>query len=136
MDRQTLIRSALGAVAIVVIAGLALQIAAKLLEPGDEGEAQLELVEAPAEPASGGVAIRANEPVRLRVEVDGEETLAATLCNGDPEPGCAYQVPAADEIAIELSDLTRATVSYNGRRIEPLGNLSAPRRLVFVDDSD
>ncbi len=135
MDRQTLTRTGVGAFAIVVIAVLALQVASRLLEPEELAGPELEAEAEPATP-DGGVRIRANEPVRVHVQVDGETTFRGTLCNGQPEPGCSFDVPPAGEIAVELSDLTRAQVSYNGRRIEPLGNLSAPRRLVFVDDAD
>ncbi len=135
MDPQTLKRTAVGAAAIVLIALLALKVASRLLEPDELAEPGAELVVEPASP-DAGVRIRAHEPVRVHVQVDGETSFRGTLCNGQGDHGCGFDVPAAKEIAVELSDLTRAQVSYNGRRIEPLGNLSAPRRLVFVDDAD
>lgn len=79
------------------------------------------------------LSIRATAPVKVRVEIDGVETVRGTLCR---ELECRLDIEPAREIAVELADLSRASVIYNGSRVAPLGNLSAARRLVFVDDAD
>ena len=118
--------------ALLVVAVLCIQVGREM----GQAEAQREApAEAAPEALLGGkpLSIRATAPVRVRVEVDGVQTHAGTLCR-DLE--CRLDVPAAREIAVELSDLSRASVIYNGSRVAPLGNLSAARRLVFVDDAD
>ncbi len=75
------------------------------------------------------VHLRAHERVHVRVELDGEPALSEWL-----EPGDEHDFLGADEIAVDVSDLTRLAIAYDGQRVEPLGNLSHPRRLVFLRD--
>lgn len=100
-----------------------------------------ELPAAPAAPlvpdSESGLRISAVEPVKVRVEIDGVERYDAVLC-ASLDTTCEERVlkfPLAAEMAVEVADLTRLRVSYNGARVEPLGNLSASRRLVFIDDA-
>ncbi|MCK6525954.1 hypothetical protein L6R49_31510, partial [Myxococcota bacterium] len=111
--------------------------------PAEEGapEAVAEAPAAPAPPpvpeAESGLRISAVEPVKVRVEIDGVERYDAVLC-ASLDTTCEERVlkfPLAAEMAVEVADLTRLRVSYNGARVEPLGNLSASRRLVFIDDA-
>ncbi len=102
------------------------------------------VAETPAAPAAplvpdseSGLRISAVEPVKVRVEIDGVERYDAVLC-ASLDTTCEERVlkfPLAAEMAVEVADLTRLRVSYNGARVEPLGNLSASRRLVFIDDA-
>ncbi|RME25408.1 MAG: helix-turn-helix domain-containing protein [Deltaproteobacteria bacterium] len=87
--------------------------------------------EAPAAAVVPGmrVHLQAHERVRVQVALDGEPAFDGWL-----GPGDAHDFLGADEIAIDVSDLTRLSISYDGQRVEPLGNLSHPRRLVFVRD--
>jgi len=91
---------------------------------------------AAAEPV--GLRVGVNDRVKVKVEVDGETWFDGYLC---PKEGARcdragpLKVPPALEIAVALSDLSHARLIYNGRRVEPLGNLDAGRRLVFVDDA-
>lgn len=111
--------------------------------PAEEGAAEA-VAEAPAAPApppvpesESGLRISAVEPVKVRVEIDGVERYDAVLC-ASLDTTCEERVlkfPLAAEMAVEVADLTRLRVSYNGARVEPLGNLSASRRLVFIDDA-
>ena len=90
----------------------------------------------PREPV--GLRISVNDRVRVRVEVDGTPWFRGSLCLREGarcDRGSPLEVPPAAEIAVELSDLSRARLVYKGRRVEPLGNLVAGRRLVFVDDA-
>lgn len=108
--------------------GLAMRVVGLALEVAAVAE------EAPAEAAPVAVVdrslrVRANEPVRTRVEVDGEEAWAGILRPGEP-----LELPTGARTVLEVSDLTRVEVLYNGRRVEPLGNVSSGRRLVFIDD--
>jgi hypothetical protein len=112
-------------------------------EPAAETPAE-PVAEAPAAPTAppvpeseSGLRISAVEPVKVRVEIDGVERYDAVLC-ASLDTTCEERVlkfPLAAEMAVEVADLTRLRVSYNGARVEPLGNLSASRRLVFIDDA-
>ena len=85
-----------------------------------------------------GLKLGVNDRVRVVIEVDGKPWFRGYLCprEGDRcDRGSPLEVPPATEIAVELSDLSRARLVYKGRRVEPLGNLVAGRRLVFVDDA-
>ena len=108
------------------------------VEPAEAVEAVAEAPMAPPVPESeSGLRISAVEPVKVRVEIDGVERYDAVLC-ASLDTTCEERVlkfPLAAEMAVEVADLTRLRVSYNGARVEPLGNLSASRRLVFIDDA-
>ena len=124
------LRMAGGAVVVLVVAVLLVQIGRTVSEPQAVEPPPVEDA-AVAEDGPSGVTVRATAPVRVRIERDGVEEVTGVLCR-DLE--CSVSVEHAAEIAVELADLTRAGVIYNGSRVEPLGNLSAPRRLVFIDD--
>ncbi|MCP4807632.1 MAG: hypothetical protein GY913_33725 [Proteobacteria bacterium] len=130
MNNDTLLRVGGGVVVVLVAAVLLVQIGRSVDEdeaadpPSDEAPAE-EVVE------RHGLTVRATAPVRVRIESDGVEQVSGVLCR-DLE--CSVSVDHAAEIAVELADLTRAGVIYNGSRVEPLGNLSEARRLVFIDD--
>ncbi|HJN75225.1 MAG TPA: hypothetical protein QGF58_14955 [Myxococcota bacterium] len=116
--------------ALLVMAVLLVQVG-RQLEHSEQAEAEL----VPTVTAGAGkpLSVRATAPVHVRVVLDGVETVDGTLCR---ELECRLDVEAAGEIVVELGDLSRATVIYNGSRVAPLGNLSTARRLVFVDDAD
>ena len=80
-------------------------------------------------PGNAQIKIRGLERQTVHIEVDGEEFFSGRLAAGE----VIETVPGA-EVAVDLPDLTRAVVIYNGSRVEPLGKLTAGRRLVFVDD--
>ena len=73
--------------------------------------------------------IRAIEPTRLNTRVDGEDSYRGTLPAGE-----IIDLEGRQRIEVFSADLTTIRITYNGERIEPLGNLSKPRRLVFVQD--
>lgn len=91
-------------------------------EPDDEDLA--------AAPTPGmRVHLRAHDRVKVAVDLDG-----TVAFDGWIEAGERHDFHGAERIAVEVSDLTRLTMAYNGDKVEPLGNLSHPRRLVFVAD--
>jgi hypothetical protein len=73
--------------------------------------------------------IRAIEPTRITTRVDDEDSYQGRLPAGE-----IIDLEGAQRIEVFTSDLTTIRITYNGERIEPLGNLSKPRRLVFVQD--
>lgn len=121
-----MLRMVLGSLIAAGIVLVGLQIVALLL---DDPQA----VDPDAPPPGGVVELSANEAVRVHVHVDGQEVFNEVLCRGDVS--CKQSFGPAREIAVDLPDLNRATVRYNGRRVKPLGTLDEPRTLVFVDDT-
>ena len=119
-----------GGVLLLVVALLLLQIAGLVVDE----EVESWEVEAPAviEPTPGGtgvVKVRGIETQSVRIEVDGEVFHDGRLVAGE-----SVETAPARQIAVDLPDLTRSLVIYNGSRVQPLGKLTAGRRLVFIDD--
>lgn len=77
------------------------------------------------------VELRAIEPTRVAVRADGK-----TLFSGTLEPGAAQTFEGRGRLEVDTSDLTRVSVRHNGERLEPLGNLSSARRLVFIQEAE
>jgi hypothetical protein len=75
------------------------------------------------------VRVRAIEATRLRLEADG-----AVIFDGVLHAGTIVEAAGHDRVVIDSSDLSRIRVSYNGESVDPLGNQSVGRRLVFIDD--
>ena len=73
--------------------------------------------------------IRAIEPTRITTRVDNKDSYHGTLPAGE-----IIDLEGRDRIEVFTTDLTTIRITYNGERIEPLGNLSKPRRLVFIQD--
>jgi transcriptional regulator with XRE-family HTH domain len=73
--------------------------------------------------------IRAIEPTQITTRVDDEDSYSGTLPAGE-----IIDLEGREQIEVFATDLTTILITYNGERIEPLGNLSKPRRLVFVQD--
>ena len=73
--------------------------------------------------------IRAIEPTRITTRVDHKDSYSGRLPAGE-----IIDLEGAQRIEVFAADLTTIRITYNGERIEPLGNLSKPRRLVFVQD--
>lgn len=138
---RTVARAAGAAAALVLLTLLSMQLASRLLDgaPG-EATADEETPEAPPPPleerAEVGLRVTSVEPVRLRVDLDGVEVFDGLTCTGGE--GCegpTLDFPLARVTTVELADLTRAKVIYKGQRVQPLGNLSVGRTLVFIDDT-
>ena len=82
--------------------------------------------EPPAVPAQK-LELRSTEPTRITVIADGQTLFAGVL-----EAGTTRAFGGHERLEVDTSDLTVLTVRHNGERIEPLGNLSYGRRLVFI----
>ncbi len=126
------------AVAVVVLLGL--KLASTLWDgagTGDDpagpeqaqGEGQPLAAAEPVELATHNLSIRAIEPSRLVAIADGQ-----VVHDGILVARRSLQLEASHELSVELPDLTRVKIRYNGQALRPLGNLSAGRRLVFIDD--
>jgi len=123
------------AVAVVVLLGL--KVTSEILDsqasdPSEQAAADGADAADPAEqavPAVHSVSVRAIEPSRMRAVVDGE-----VVHDGIVLGRRSIQLEAQHELSVELPDLTRVKIRYNGQALRPLGNLSAGRRLVFIDD--
>ena len=113
-------------VAVAVLVLLGLRVASELLERSPAVDEQVQ-----AEPAAGvhELSVRAIEPSRVTVEVDGE-----LVHDGLLPARQSLRFEAQRELALYVPDLTRVKIRYNGEVLRPLGNLSAGRRLVFIDD--
>ena len=73
--------------------------------------------------------VYAIEDVRLDVTADGQPVYAKRL--GGTQ---SVSFKAADTLEMDISDLGRVRLTYNDKRIEPLGSLSRERRLVFMHE--
>ena len=94
---------------------------------GDAAESEALVLEESERPQT--VRVRAVESTRVMVETD-----SSYHHNGTLDAGQTVAVESLLPITVEVSDLTRVSIHHNGRRIEPLHNLSHPRRLVFVPE--
>lgn len=125
-----LARLAAGLGVMVALGLLVVQVGGRVLD-GEQDPPDAH-AEAPV-PALGSSApilsLRALENVSATVEIDGETVFQGTLSGGSERSW-----PAGRVTAVELDDLTRASVRYDGQQIEPLGSLSTARRLEFIDD--
>jgi cytoskeletal protein RodZ len=76
------------------------------------------------------IGLRAIEDVRVSVT-----TTEGTIRHGVLPGGESVSIESDGPITLEIADLTRVRVRYNGSRLEPLHNLSKGRRLVFVPEA-
>jgi hypothetical protein len=122
-----------GGILILVVGLLAVRIVGLVLGTDEsqswEVEAVAEAIGADASPANARVKVRGVERQVIRIDVDGETFFSGRLGAGE-----TLEVDSGHEVVVNLPDLTRAVVIYNGTRVKPLGKLTAGRRLVFVDD--
>jgi hypothetical protein len=125
------------AVAVVVLLGAT--VTNELLREGEPpavespgasgGEAGQAAPVADEKPPAHSLLVRAIEPCRMLAIADGE-----VVHDGVIIARRSVTVEAERELSVELPDLTRVRMRYNGQALRPLGNLSAGRRLVFIDD--
>ena len=116
---------ALGALAAVLVA-VSVRAASLLLE---RSQATAPEAAVATEPAVHHLSVRAVEPTRLWVEADG-----AVVQDGVLPARTSLEFEARERLVVQIPDLTRVRMRYNERALTPLGNLSAGRRLVFIDD--
>ena len=125
-----------GAVLVVVLVTLVLRLGA-MLEKEPEESWQHQMVETRRSTGAGSasaehprLSVKGVEPQEVHIEVDGEVFFSGRLKGGE-----TLEAPPGETVSVQLDDLTRAVVIYNGSRVVPLGRLTAGRRLVFIDDS-
>ena len=73
--------------------------------------------------------IYAIEDVNLSVKSDGKEAFSNTI-----KGSTSLSFNATNTLEVDISDLGRVRLTYNDKRIEPLGSLSRERRLVFMHE--
>ncbi len=129
-------RIAAGLVVLVALAALVLQVGGHVLgeDPAPvtpPAPTKPMAVEEPEDvaPDAPSLKLHALENVEILVEIDGEVVFDGTLPGGTDRRWSAGRVTA-----VELQDLTRAKVFYDGERVDPLGGLTSSRRLEFIDD--
>ena len=99
------------------------------------GASAVDWIEQPSAPqataaksvASQIVAVRAIDATTITVRVDEDEAEKVPL-----GPNETRVLQGRDRVEVDAQDLTRVVVTYNGERVEPLGNISRGRRLVFA----
>jgi hypothetical protein len=74
--------------------------------------------------------VRGIETQHTEVVVDGQTFFSGRLSSGQ-----SVEPPAGRIVSVQIPDLTRVTVIYNGTRVRPLGKLTSGRKLVFVNES-
>lgn len=74
--------------------------------------------------------VRSTEETPITVRADG-----VVVQEGRIAPAVTLEFSADDRIELEAEDLTLLTIWVDGDKIDPLGNLSRRRRLVFLRDS-
>ncbi len=79
--------------------------------------------------AAQSVVLRAIEDVRVGVTTDKGTVRRGVLPGGE-----SVTIDSDGPITLDIADLTRVRVRYNGSRLEPLHNLSKGRRLVFLPE--
>jgi cytoskeletal protein RodZ len=117
------LRLALGGFAVTALLVVGLRVGASAVDWIERPAA-----EAAAQPtASQIVAVRAIDATTITVRVDAGEAEKVRLA-----PKETRVLHGHDRVEVDAQDLTRVVVTYNGERVEPLGNISAGRRLVFA----
>ncbi len=108
---------------IVLLLVMTAQLGARLL-----GLEELDGAEV-AGPEPAWLDVQAEVPTRVRVAVDEEEVFSGVLLPEKP-----IHVEAGRVAVVELEELDRVRIRYDGRQVVPLGVLEGRRRLIFVDD--
>lgn len=76
------------------------------------------------------VELRSTEPTKITVRADDQVIFSGVL-----DAGQTRAFEGRGRLEVDTSDLTVLSVRHNGERIEPLGNLSYGRRLVFIQET-
>lgn len=126
-------RLILGGFLATLVLVLAVEIGGAVMDHAPEGAQTTPGQPVASEPKSDlpvqKVELRAIEPTRVTVIADGQ-----TLFSGVMDPGVTQTYEGHERMSVDASDLTKLTVRHDGSRIEPLGNLSFGRRLVFIQE--
>jgi len=123
-----LIRLVVTGFVITLVIVLSLQLGERLITPSPVAVASNAGGTASIGPLQK-VRIHAGEDVSIQVTSDGEVAFTGTLPATETK-----EFESNRRIAVDIGDLRWVTIHYNGERIEPLGNLSKKRRIVFIHD--
>lgn len=130
-DPVPLVRLAVAGFAVTLTIVLALKIVSLVMDRPAESTASAGLSPPRVAPvAAERIEVRALEDTRLRVVTDGRIAFDDVLSAGK-----TLTFSANDRLEVDPADLRTVVVHYNGERIDPLGNVSHPRRLVFIHDA-
>jgi len=128
-EEVPVVRLVLIGFAITLAALLGLRLGAALLDqrlsPSTDASTS-SAASATAMVAGQVVSLRTVEPVRVRMEVDGETVHDGRIAAGATLKG------TGTEVILDIGDLSVVTVKVDGTRVEPLHNLTSARRLRFV----
>ncbi len=127
-DEVPLIRLVIAGFVITLLVVLTLQLGERLLTPQTPSTQTVNMATAVDVPQQK-MRIHAGEDVTLHITTDGEVAFSGVLAGTETR-----EFQANQELAMDISDLRWVTIHYNGERIEPLGNLSKQRRIVFIHD--
>jgi cytoskeletal protein RodZ len=119
------LRLALGGFAVTALLVVGLRVGASAVDWIERPAASPEAAAQPA--ASQVVAVRAIDATTITVRVDDEEAEKVPLAANETRV-----LQGHDRVEVDAQDLTRVVLTYNGERVEPLGNISRGRRLVFA----
>ncbi len=129
-DEVPLIRLVMAGFVLTLVVVLGLRLTVELSGGPETAPAATAIADvAPLMPPSSRLRIRAIEPTAISTSVDDHESFSGTLPAGE-----IIDLEGSEVIEVWAADLTTILITYNGERIEPLGNLSRGRRLVFVLD--
>jgi cytoskeletal protein RodZ len=118
------VRLALGGFAVTALLVVGLRVGASAV---DWIEASPQSAVATEPVTTQVVAVRAVDATTISVRVDDSERETVALA-----PNETRVLRGAERVEVDAQDLTRVVVTYNGERVEPLGNISRGRRLVFA----
>jgi cytoskeletal protein RodZ len=118
------VRLALGGFAVTALLVIGLRVGASAV---DWIEASPQQTVAADPVGSQVVAVRAVDATTIGVRIDDAERETVPMA-----PNETRVLRGRLRVEIDAQDLTRVVVTYNGERVEPLGNISRGRRLVFA----
>lgn len=124
-QRMPLIRLVVTGFVLTLAIVLAMQVGHRISTNGQVGPDGAPL---PAGPPHN-LTIYAIEDVNLSVKSDGKEAFSNTI-----KGSTSLSFNATNTLEVDISDLGRVRLTYNDKRIEPLGSLSRERRLVFMHE--
>ncbi len=120
------LRLALGGFAVTALLVVGLRVGASAIA-WIERPASPEVAALTEQAANQVVAIRAVDATTITVRVDDAEAEKVPLA-----PNETRVLHGRERVEVDAQDLTRVVLTYNGERVEPLGNISRGRRLVFA----
>lgn len=133
LDEMPLARLVVAGFLLTMAIVLSLRVASEFTDTSPQASAPEEVAEPSLEAQvalpTSRLRLRAIEDTRVSTRVDGFDSFDGVLPAKE-----ILDLDSRQKIEVWVSDLTTIRITYNGERIEPLGNLSHGRRLVFIQD--